>query len=205
MTISIPPTESRARALRGGPGFTLTEIMIAATIGSIVLVGVLSAFVMIGRTGFLASGYSEMEAETRRGLEIFGDDARKATDIHWNTSQSVTLAVATATTASTLATYAYDSDRASATYGCFYRVAGDATSTLPRLVLVHNVDSDFAFQRFKLEQSGVANNSAANDLETKQLQVTLRARRNAPSFSAASATQSAVSARYILRNKRVSN
>jgi hypothetical protein len=83
-------------------------------------------------------------------------------------------------------------------------VAGEQDSPLPRLVLIRNVAGDFAFQRFKLEQPGVAENIAASDLETKQLQITLRSTR-ARANAAVAANQSALSARYILRNKRVSN
>lgn len=205
MTTSTPRTDSRtpaARRARSG-GFSLTEVMVAATLSLLVLTGVLSAFLMIGRSGFLASSYSELENETRRGLAIFGDDARQATDIHWNSSQSVTLTLPTATNAQSLVTYAYDSDRDSLTAGCFYRVLGDDASTLPRLILVHRVASDFAFQRFKLEQPGVDDNSASSDLETKQLQLTLRAMRAGATTVAAN--QSALSACYILRNKPVSN
>jgi Tfp pilus assembly protein PilW len=194
-------SDLRARSCRAG--FTLAEVMIAATISTFVLAGVLSAFLLIGRTGFAASSYSELEAETRRALEIFGEDARKATDIHWNSERSITLSVATASNAAGLVTYAYDGETGSATYGCFYRVLGDTSSTLPRRVLIHNVAADFSFQRFKLEQSGVSDNRAATDLETKQLQVTLRASRTGTTTVAAN--QAALSARYILRNKPVAN
>jgi type II secretory pathway component PulJ len=184
-------------------GFTLAEVTIAATISSFVLAGVLSAFLMIGRSGFLASSYSELESEIRRGLATFGDDARKAVDIRWNSDQSITLAVATATNATTLVTYAYDTATAGPTAGCFYRMLGDAASTQPRRVLIHRVAPTFAFQRFKLEQPGVTDNSAHTDLETKLLQVTLRASRT--NVATVAANQSAISARYILRNKRVAN
>lgn len=184
-------------------GFTLVEVMVAATISTFVLAGVLSAFLMVGRSGFLASSYSELEAQTRRALEIFGEDVRKSADIHWNSSQSITLYVTTATSALAPVTFAYDADRASATYGSFYRVAGEATSTLPRRVLLRSVAPDFAFQRFKLERGGNTENAAATDLETKQIQVTMRASRTGATTVAAN--QSALSARYILRNKRVSN
>lgn len=177
--------------------------MIASTISVFVLTGVLSAFLMIGRSGFLASSYSELERETRRGLDIFGSEVRAARDIHWNSSQSVTLTEPTSTNNTILVTYAYDSVSTSPTYGCFYRVLGDDTSTSPRRVLVHGVAADFAFQRFKLEQSGTDDNTAINDLETKQIQLTLRASRTGATTVAAN--QSALSACYILRNKRVSN
>jgi hypothetical protein len=178
-------------------------VIISATLSAFILTGVLSAFLMMGRGGFLANAYTELDAETRRGLEVFGADAREARDIQWSNSQSVTLSVVSGGSTVSQVTYAYDSDSGSPTYQCFYRVLGNATSTLPRRVLVHHVASDFAFQRFKLVQPGVVDNSASSDSETKQLQVTFRALRvgsNAPT-----ATQSAISASYILRNKRVAN
>jgi Tfp pilus assembly protein PilW len=184
-------------------GFTLTEVLVSATLSVFVLAGVLSAFLMVGRSGYLASSYSELQDQTRRGLDIFGADVRKAANIRWNSAQSITLSVATATNALSLVTYAYDNDAASSTYQCFYRVIGDAASTAPRRALVRNVSSDFAFERFKLEQSGNPDNTATSDLETKQIQVTFRAARTGSTTVASN--QSALSARYILRNKRVSN
>lgn len=207
MTIFTPridPTGTAASSARpAARAFTLTEVMIAATLSGLVLAGVLSAFLMIGRSGFLASGYSELEAQTRRGLETFGNEVRKSCDLHWNSPQSVTLTVATAGSSTYLVTYAYDATTGGTTSACFYRVDGDDASVSPRQILIRNVAADFAFQRFKLEQAGVTDNSAASDLETKQLQITLRATR--PGATTVAASQSSLSARYILRNKRVSN
>ena len=82
-------------------------------------------------------------------------------------------------------------------------VEGDAASTLDRAVLVRGVSPDFSFQRFKLTQPGVTENAANNDRETKLLSLTLRAART--SVATAGASNSAVSARYMLRNKRVAH
>jgi len=206
MTISTPVIEfSPGRAARTGesPGFSLVEVMVAAAISTFVLAGVLSAFLLVGRSGYAASNYSELAAQTRIGLEIFGEEARKASDIHWNSPQSVTFSVITSASATVLVTYAYDADPTSPTAGCFYRLLGDDASKQPRRVLMRNIAPDFAFQRFKLEQPTTTDNTATSDLETKQIQVTLRAALGAQTTVAAS--QSALSARYILRNKRVSN
>lgn len=214
MTISTPHTDRAGqtarrnhggRALRslGDAGFTLAEIMVSAALSGAVLAGVLSAFLMIGRTGYAAGNYSEMDAQMRRALETFGMDARKAVDVRWHDAQLVTLHVASASSATVPVTYGYDNVTTSPTYRCFFRVPGDATSTEPRRPLVHNVAPDFAFARFKLEQPGVPDNSATNDLETKLLEVKLRAGRTGATTVVAS--QAAVSARYILRNKRVTN
>lgn len=174
----------------------------ASTLSTFVLAGVLSAFLWLGRGGFAASSYSALEAETRNALEVFGGDVRKAVYFRWNSDQSVTLWTATASNATSAVTYAYDADPASGTYRTFYRLSGEANSTAPRRPLVRQAH-DFAFRRFKLEQPGVTDNSAANDLETKQIEVTFRAARTGA--TAVAASQAALSARYVLRNKRVSN
>jgi len=170
-------------------------VLIAATLSTFVLAGVLSAFLFLARTSFRSSGYSEIEAEMRRGLDTFARDTRNATDIRWNGPQSITLTVN-----GRPVTYAYDSSAASDTYCSFYRLTGDG---LPRTVLVRGVTPDFAFQRYKLAQPGVTDNTANNDRETKLLSLTLRAART--SVATAGASNSAVSARYMLRNKRVAN
>jgi hypothetical protein len=177
--------------------------MMAATLSAFVLAGVLSAFLLIGRSGFNASGYSAAEAEIRRTLETFAEDARQASDIHWNSAQSITLSVPSATNAIQLVTYRYDAGLRSDTSGCFCRLLGPPDSAAWSQVLVHGVTADFAFRRYKLEQPGVADNAASNDLETKQVQLNLRATRTGATTVAA--TQAATSARFLLRNKRVSN
>lgn len=192
MTISTRRTDRAA-------GFTLSEVLIVATLSAFVLAGVLSAFLFIGRAGFNASSYSELEAQARRSLEIFAEDARMASDIRWDSAQSLTFVFAAGGTA--VVTYAYDGDPASPTYRAFYRAEGDHPPASARRVLIHNVAPDFAFRRYKLEQPGVLDAFATNDLETKHIQLTLRAVRGT---HGAVATNSVISARYVLRNKRVS-
>lgn len=176
--------------------------MIASTLSAFVLAAVMSTFVFLGRTGFRTGALSELETEVRRGLETFAEEARLARDVRWNSAQSVTLMLPTGSPATTV-TYAYDSDARSATYRAFYRVVGDASSTQPRTALIRNLASDFTFKRYKLETAAGGDNTAANDTETKQLQIVLQAERTTGAI--ASTNQSITSSRYILRNKRVSN
>jgi Tfp pilus assembly protein PilW len=183
---------------RRARGFTLAEVMMATALGTFVLAGVMSSFLFIGRSGFGAESYNDMANSTHRALELFAEDARAACNIQWNSAQSIALTLPTQNSATTTVTYAYDSDDTSPTYQCFYRLG----ATGPRQVLVRNVTPDFAFARYKLDSSGVAS-AAGNDLETKQIQLTLRAQRTGRTVL--TATNSAVSACYILRNKRVSN
>jgi Tfp pilus assembly protein PilW len=179
-------------------GFTLAEVMMASALGVFILAGVMSSFLFIGRSGFGTESYNDMENETHRALELFAEDARAACGIQWNSAQSITFTLPTETGATATVTYAYDGDNTSPTYQCFYRLS----ATAPLQVLVRNVTTDFAFARYKLASSGNAS-TASNDLETKQIQVTLRVQRTGSTV--ATATNSALSACYILRNKYVSD
>ena len=55
---------------RGRAAFTLVEMMIGTTLGSIILGGVLMTFLTMGRNGYNAANYSMMEAEARRALDL---------------------------------------------------------------------------------------------------------------------------------------
>jgi prepilin-type N-terminal cleavage/methylation domain-containing protein len=179
-------------------GFTLSEVMIASTLGVIVLAAIMSTFLMLGRSGYNAANYSMMEAESRRALERFSNEARMANDITWNSSSSITLRVVTGSTTQ-LVTYAYDNSTSGATAQTFYRKLGNAASTSTPLVLVRNV-SEFSFRRYKVV-NGV-DFTANNNLETKQIQITLRSVRTG--VTTVAATNAVLSARIVLRNKAVS-
>lgn len=186
-------------ALRRTRAFTLVELMVSAGLAGFVLAGILAAFLMLGRSGYNAANYSMMEAEARLALETFSEEARLAKNITWNSANSVTLTLVTSTAATTVVTYAYDPATTGQTSKCFYRLAGPANSTATRRILVRHV-ADFAFRRYKVV-NGV-DYTAANDLETKQIQITLRSIRTGATTVAA--TNAVLSARVVLRNKVVS-
>lgn len=187
--------EPRIRSSRAA--FTLSEVLIASTLSVFVMAGVLGAFIFFGQTGLAVGHYQAMENELRRGLEIFSEDVRMATDVRWTDAWRITLTVPAATAAAQSVSYAFEPDRPGALTGQLYRILADGT----RERLVRDVSSDFAFQRYKIEQPGITDNTAANDLETKQLQLNLRTLRVTTGGPAS--TQAAISARYVLRNKHV--
>jgi len=47
-----------------------------------ILTGVLSAFLMMGRSGYNAANYSMMEAEARRALESFSEESADGLEHH---------------------------------------------------------------------------------------------------------------------------
>lgn len=174
----------------------------AAALSGLVLAGVLGAFVFIVQTGQRAAGYSSLEVEVRRGLEVFARDARAAVGVRWEDAQRLRLVLPGAGPPEVL--YAYDRDPGSATFRSFYRQELRAAGAGPRQVLVRGLAPDFAFRRYRLAVAGGEAAPAANDLETKQLQLVFRAHA-APAGGGAGASQAAISARYVLRNKKVSN
>ena len=198
-------TTTRFKGSRGG--FTLVEVMVAVTIGSFVLVGVLSAFLMLARSTTNAANYSIMETQSRRALEDFGQDVRMAKDVTWNSSTSVTLEVPdNYTTTGNLVTYAY---QVVSGVGQFYRVPGAATSTLTKTIMVRNVSSDFAFSRFDRVGAaisstvpGTAAAALALNIQTKRIQLYMTVR--STSTTVVAATNTILSASFILRNKLTS-
>jgi len=180
---SLPPANPRA-------GFTLAEVMISATLACFILAGVLSTFLFLGRSGANTQNYNDMEAQTRKTLAIFAEDTRQASAIGWTSSVSLTLTVNNVPVS-------YYYDPAAAT---FYRQVTGGTAT----ALVTNVTS-FSFQAYAVTGTALAL-SSGSDLatagrSTKQLQLSLVAARTTRTVSKASNT--VVSARFILRNKKV--
>ena len=57
MACMITSTTRPDRAVRRA-GFTLVEVMIAASLGSFVLLGVLTTFLLLGRSGVAAQNYN---------------------------------------------------------------------------------------------------------------------------------------------------
>jgi prepilin-type N-terminal cleavage/methylation domain-containing protein len=195
MTISTTLSRSR-RGRETRAGFTLVEVLVSLALSLIVLAGVMSAFLMLGRTGMGIIQYSTSETEIRRGIEEFSQDVRMAENITWNSATSITLRVPGNYTATgNLVTYAFDSSFTGPTARSFYRVPGGPTSTAARTVYVRDI-SDFSYSRFNR-----LNVEAATNPETKRLRVTMNVRRARSTTVAANTTL--VSASYTLRNKVV--
>lgn len=185
MTITTP---SRARNRRRG--FTLVEVMISASLGAVIMAGVLSTFLFLGRSAANVANYADLEASTREALEFFGQDTRQASEIVWNSASSVTLVVNGSTV-----TYAYDGGSATFT----------RTQNGNMRVLMSGVTNDFSFTGYMINGNIVPTSTAAQLAaaggSTKQLQIYLKAQRSTQ--TAATASHTVLSARFILRNKRI--
>lgn len=197
------PSPARNRRTAQGPelaerGFTLVEVMISAAIGAGILAAVLSTFLFMGRSGANVQNYNDMETQARNALEFFAEDTRQARSLTWGATDanSVALVVDLNTI-----TYTY-----SPTDRTFTRVVVVTSSSaeISRRTLVTGITS-FAFSAYKINTDVAplttnADRTTANGT-TKQIQISLEAAR--ANRTVVAATNTVLSARFILRNKRV--
>lgn len=195
------PTTTPRPAPSGGPlrpAFTLVEVLVASTIGTMLLAAILSTFLFLGRAGVSIQNYAEMENQARNAMDTFALDARMAYEVAWHGADSVTLTVESGG-AKQRHTYAYDSAAGTFTRRRVAPVAGSAE------VLLSGIQrGSFKFTAYKIntEEISLASTPSANaDRMTKQIQISLEARRDGRALAAA--TNKVVSARFVLRNKKV--
>lgn len=192
MTTSTPSPAKRPVCRRG---FTLVEVLISAALMGFLLMGILTTFLFLGRSSANIVNYAEMEGEARKGLETFAVDTRQASELTWVTANTIDLVVGGVTVR-----YGYDTSTKS-----FYKTANGVTTKL-----ITNV-SAFEFRGFQVNSTTpvdvsdlttVAKRALASNV-TKQIQISMKAERK--TMTAIGVTNSVFSARYILRNKKVTS
>lgn len=189
-TTRLPAPERRRRR-----GHTLVEVLIASTLAAFTLMGVLSSFLFLVRSGTNIRNYSDMESQARKALELFAEDVRQASAITWPSNQSVTLTVN-----SQPITYTFNGGNNS-----FTRTHLEGVTLVTRVLISGVTPNTFTFRAYTV--SGVelplvsAANLTAAGVNTKQLQISLQATRS--NQTVVSATNTVLSARFILRNKIV--
>ncbi len=191
---SAPPDRPRRRPpapASSRSAFTLVEILVATGLSGLVLAAILTSFVFLGKAGVGLRNYADMEAQARSAIETFALDARMASQVVWNNASSLTLTVERGG-GTTTATYAYNP-----TARTFTRSSGGATTTL-----LTNIRA-FSFNAYSIDTSPVslASITAATHRDTKQVQISLETERVNPALSVT--TNKVISARFVLRNKRV--
>jgi Tfp pilus assembly protein PilW len=183
-------TSNPHRARKAG-GFSLVELMIAAGLSAVVLTAILTMFLFLSRSGANLRNYSDMEYQARKALEIFAEDVRQASAITWNSNSQITLVVNSANVV-----YLYSSST-----GMFSRV--DASSN--RELITGITAGTFVFRAFNVAGAELPLAAAADltlaSSSTKQLQISLESSRTLRTVARASNT--VLSARFILRNKIV--
>ena len=186
-TTTLSPAPERCRRQSG---FTLVEVLISSGLSAFILTGVMTCFLFLGRSGANIQNYTDMESQSRRGLEQFAQDVRQASAITWNSASDITLTVDSASIR-----WAYNSGT-----GTLTRATSSATRDM-----ITGITS-FSYKAYSIAGAAINDFSSASALTTagqttKQIQISLEATRN--TRTVARATNLVLSARYILRNKRV--
>jgi prepilin-type N-terminal cleavage/methylation domain-containing protein len=206
--MSFPAVNRFARAAAARRGFTLPEVIIGSAVGSFVLAGVMSSFIMLGRSGQRMYHYAGMETDSRRAFDRFSQDARMASNIVLNSDSSATLTVPEryASTANEVTyfrrTFPGDS------VGSFYFHPGNHTVAMSVIrpvlersgeVLARNVVAcNFVGRPWAGETAITYPNTGNVTIRRINLQLRLRA----GAGTAAEATENVVSSTFLLRNRR---
>lgn len=173
---------------RRARGFTLVEVMIAASLATIILAGTMTAFLFIGRSGANLRNYTDMEAQARKSLEIFAEDTRQASSVVWSSADAVRLVVNGANI-----DYSYSS-------GSFTRTTPAGTTSLLTGITTFNF-SAYDINGTAITDFATATARTTANKSTKQVQISLSAARSTRTVT--TATNIVLSARYVLRNKKV--
>jgi prepilin-type N-terminal cleavage/methylation domain-containing protein len=194
MTTTSHATKHAARRR----GFTLTEVMIAMTLSVVAMSGILSTALMISRSGYRIDQYTDMENESRKSLEQFGQDVRMSQDVVWHDANSLTLTLPVDATGTATQTCTYTYDPAAKTFA--------RTSTGKTSVLLTGIE-ECTLMGFKINGDPThtsptpASSWTTISNSTKQLQLSVSSQRT--QTASVKTGQKVISARFILRNKRV--
>lgn len=205
-------------------GFTLVELLISAGLSSFILVGVLMAFLMIGRVSKNLQSYTEIEGSARKALEVMGREIRLALYVTGDANNlllstcgtSVTLSMpdssANATAIGYTVTYTYDtaSKTITRTGPPIYDPTGSSTtSTLVRDVEPISGSSVFFYYRYVNSNylnsytDGYQNNAVTSPTPisaVQQMEVKFLLKKQWATEK--DATNRVLSAQFVLRNKR---
>ncbi len=185
--------------------------MVAAALSMVVLAGVISIFLLIGRSSANISNYADLETQARRALELFGREVRMANSIDpavFSPTQIRLGIPATPTVPGYIVTYAFD--LAHETFTRTDSVTGTTVALIRGVQPFSGVDclryyryisATYAYDYANTNPNLIDMHGATpgNPTEVKQIEITFIARRS--TTTVATATNRIISGRFILRNK----
>lgn len=180
----------------------MAEVLVASGLGALLLAAILTAFLFITRTGMNIQNYTDMESQSRTAMETFAQDVRMAAGVRWNSNSSLTLTLQDGA-GNEYYTYAYD--RTAKTFSR-QQVSDPVTQAKvgAAFTLITGIKPNtFEFTAYKID-TGTISLTNITDLThqmTKQVQIALETERTSKSL--ATSTNKVISARFILRNKKV--
>lgn len=166
-------------------GFTLVELLVGLSLGTIVMAGIMAAYLFLGRNLTRLINTQEQGVKSRRVLQLFTNDASSASGL---TTATDTLVTMTVPSLGTSVTYAYTA-------------GSDGTGTLTRAVGAGApttlLDKLTAFDFNYYTESGVATTSLPS-IKSVEFSFTTAV---GTALSGTRTSITTVSPRVILRNK----
>ena len=183
-------------------GFTLTEVLIASSLGAIIMAAVLSSFVFIGRNLAKLASYQALESEARKALAYLRQDlalARAVKNGTSPTSETVTLVLPAGDV-----TYTYDSSarrlRRQASFGANpdFALLGSSACEC----------TSFAFDYFTTSDGAPTDQATSTALvpySIKQIAVGFVVETPATASAETRTRFEAASARFLIRNRALTD
>jgi prepilin-type N-terminal cleavage/methylation domain-containing protein len=173
--------------LRSRRGFSLAEMMIAMTIGSMVMAMAMGSFMFLTNSFADLFNYAGMNAQSRSSLEIFSREMRMCNRVFVARSDYLEMQVPDADGNQVDIVYSYDPQAR-----VFYRQVG----TAPKRAMLRDVIT-LEMQYFTFRR-----NATNNPLEVKEVQLEAMMRMRAAKVDT---SNHIISARFMMRNKIVAN
>ena len=166
-------------------GFTLVELIIAVSISSTLLYGTTSSYIFLLKSSMSIGQYVEQNNQDRLGLELFGRDMRMAENVTTATSSQVIVDIPTETGTRTVE-YIYQPGAKR-----FVRIEGTWEKTI-----FENVGA------LSLSYFNIVGNATTNIAEVKKVQFEVLKESQVLQIEK---TSTLISAKYMMRNREVSN
>ncbi len=178
--------QRRYRGSKKSAGFTLVELMLSIVIGGALLAAATTSINLWARSSVADGNYGDMSGTCRRALDTFASDVRMANDVSVSTATTFTFTAFDSGTGTVTVSYVFDdaNDRLTRTY--------DGTSR----VILEDVD------QFGFSYSDLTLTATTNALSVKVVQIEAVLEKEVLNLSN---TDEIISARFMLRNRRVSS
>jgi prepilin-type N-terminal cleavage/methylation domain-containing protein len=169
-------------------GFTLVELAVALSLGTIIIAGSITAYLFLGRNLTRLVNIQQQEVKGRRTLKMFTEDVSSAISLTTCTDSQIVLTKPTAGANSTV-TYTYTSGAGST--GTFSRTESGNTQTL----LTNLTSFDFSYYS---ESNSSVSNSTPQSVKSIEFTYTSAV---GTAASGTLASYTTISPRVVMRNK----
>ncbi len=180
-------------------GFTLAEMMVATAVVGVVLAASTGSLTFVARGSAGLANYHDMNLRGRFMLDKFASDARMTVDVNEATSTMVSLDVYNSSGGLDTVVYSFE-EGASSLSRTVYEDQ-DMSSGVADVILENVIELDFTYFNMIYDASSKELTETTKLLEIKEIQLEAVMRLTALNTIN---TNQIISARYMMRNKRVS-